>query len=82
MMYHHLPVHSLYLFIKSHRRGNTIEVSLLIRSYGKLGLTYVSLASFLWDIGKMCRPRSDNNAASDWGLHSLLTECSNTFEQK
>ena len=29
----------------------------------------VSLASHLWDIGKQCRP----NAASDQGLHCLLT---------
>ena len=26
-------------------------------------------ASFLWDIAKLCRPRSDDNAASDRGLH-------------
>ena len=42
----------------------------------------MSLASFLWDIGKLWRPRSDDNAASDQGLHCLLTECSNKFEQK
>ena len=82
MMYHHLPVHSLFLFIKSHWRGNTTKVCLLIRVYGKYGLTHVSLASFLWDIGKLCRPRSDDNAASDQGLHCLLTECSNKFEKK
>ena len=25
----------------------------------KVGLAHISLASFLWDIGKQCRPRSD-----------------------
>ena len=29
------------------------------------------MASLFWDIGKQCRPRSD--AASDQGLHCLLT---------
>ena len=38
-------------------------------------ITYISLSSFLWDIGKQHRPRSEN-AASDQGLHCLLTECS------
>ena len=43
-------------------------------------LTHTSLASHFWDIGKQCRPRSDaadrgqtQNAASDQGLHCLLT---------
>ena len=30
----------------------------------------------------MCRPRSDDNAATNQGLHCLLTEYSNKFEQK
>ena len=35
------------------------------------------LESFLWNIGKPCRPRPDaTNAASDQGLHCLLTKCS------
>ena len=35
------------------------------------------LESFLWYIGKPCRPRSDaKNVASDLGLHCLLTKCS------
>ena len=42
----------------------------------------LSLASFLWDIRKLCRPRADDYAASDRGLHCLLTESSNKFEQK
>ena len=34
-----------------------------------------SLASFLWDIAKNCRPdKMPQNAASDQGLHGLLTE--------
>ena len=37
-------------------------------------LAHISLASFLWDIGKQCRPRPD--AASDQDPHSLLEECS------
>ena len=40
-------------------------------------LTHISLASFLWDIGKECRPRPDaQNMASDQGLHCLLTKYS------
>ena len=42
-------------------------------------LTHKSLASHLWGIGKQCRPRSDAHyAASDQGLHCLLTEISIT----
>ena len=26
---------------------------------GSVSLTYITLASFLWDIGKPCRPGSD-----------------------
>ena len=36
-------------------------------------LTHISLASFLWDIGKQCKTRSDA-AASDQILHCLLTD--------
>ena len=36
-----------------------------------LTLTHISLASYLWDIGKQCKTRSD---AAD--LHCLLTEVS------
>ena len=37
-------------------------------------LTHISLASHFWDLGKQCRPRSDAaDAASDQGLHCLLT---------
>ena len=36
-------------------------------------LTHISLASFLWDISKQCRSRSE---AAECGLHCLLTECS------
>ena len=36
----------------------------------------VDLASFLWEKGKQCRPRSDAAGASDQDLHCLLTECS------
>ena len=40
-------------------------------------LTHISLASFLWDIGKQRNPdKLPNNVASDQGLHCLLTECS------
>ena len=40
-----------------------------------------SLASFSWDIGKECRPdQTPQNAASDQGLHSLLSECSIKFQ--
>ena len=35
--------------------------------------TDISLASFLWYMGKQCRPRPD---ASDQGTHCLLTKCS------
>ena len=42
-----------------------------------LGLTHISLASFLWDIGKQRDPdQTPPNAASDQGFHCLLTECS------
>ena len=34
-------------------------------------LTHISLASFLWDIGKQCKSRSD---AAKQVLHYLLTE--------
>ena len=37
----------------------------------------ISLASFLWDVDKQCRPdQMPQNAASDQGLHCLLTESS------
>ena len=40
-------------------------------------LTHLSLVSFFLDIGKQCGPRPDTGfAASDQGLHCLLTECS------
>ena len=40
-------------------------------------LTHLSLASFLWDMGKQCRPdQTQKNDASDQGLHCLLTESS------
>ena len=38
-------------------------------------LTYLSLVSILWDIGKQCKPRSDAaKAASDQVLNCMLTE--------
>ena len=40
-------------------------------------LTHISLASFLKDIGKQHKHRSD--AASDRGLHCLHTECSTLY---
>ena len=50
-------------------------------------LNHIRLSSFLWDICKQCRPRPDakergvvQNAASDQGLHYLLTECYLKFE--
>ena len=43
-------------------------------------LTLISLASFLWDVGKQCKTRSDaTNAASDQFIYCLLKECSNTI---
>ena len=53
----------------------------LLRSYnGGLWKTFTGLSPmpsvFLWDKAKQCRPRSDQNAESDQGLHCLLTECS------
>ena len=41
-------------------------------------LTYISLASFLWNIGKQCRSRdlTPPYSVSDQVLHCLLTECS------
>ena len=44
-------------------------------------LSHISLASFLCDIGKKCRPKSDavltpQNTVSDEGLHVLIAECS------
>ena len=38
---------------------------------------YISLATFLWDIGKQCRPRPDAaKPTSDQGPHCLLAESS------
>ena len=38
-------------------------------------LTHISLASFLWDKGKQCKPRSEaTKHDADQGLHCLLTE--------
>ena len=43
--------------------------------YGIFNLTNISLASFLCDIGRKCKTRSDaTNVASDQVLHCLLTE--------
>ena len=53
-------------------RANTTDT-------GKTILTHISIVPVLCDIGKQWRPRSDatesQNAASDQGLHHLLTEC-------
>ena len=44
-------------------------------------LTHISLASFLWDIGKQCKTISDvKNSASDQVLHCRLIEVSFKFE--
>ena len=66
---------SLITFSKSYRKS----LSLIYGMYAIYGsrcsnhsLTYISPASFLRDICKQRRPRSD----SDQCLHSLLTECS------
>ena len=55
-----------------------IKLQFLILSVASLSLsrlvhkvTHVNLASHFWDIAKQCRPWSD--AASDHGLHCLLT---------
>ena len=40
-------------------------------------LTHISLAPLLRDIDKQCKPdQTSQNAASDQGLHCLLSECS------
>ena len=40
-------------------------------------LAHISLAAFLWDICKQCKQdQAPQDAASDQGLHCLLTECS------
>ena len=40
-------------------------------------LTFIRLASFLWDIGNSGDPdQTPQNAASGQGLHCLFTECS------
>ena len=62
-------------------RRNTAVVSVFLRKGAKLGkwkhdtifgtvlidLTYISLASLFWDLGKQCRPRSDSTE------HSVLS---------
>ena len=54
------------------------SVKILIRMrMPKQPFNPLSLAFFLWDIGKQCRPRSDTaKVVSNQGLHCLLTECS------
>ena len=39
----------------------------------------ISLAYFLWDIGKQCKTTSDAAYSSDQALHCLLTEVSIKF---
>ena len=59
---------------KNNSSGTEIDNCIEIRL--KICLTHISLVSFLWDIGKQCRPRSDaTSVASDQGLPCLLTEC-------
>ena len=42
-----------------------------------LWLTHISLASFLWDVDKQWKARTDAaECESDQGLHCLLTESS------
>ena len=44
-------------------------------SFCIISLTHISLESFLWDIGKQCKPdQTPQIAASDLDLHCLLTE--------
>ena len=43
---------------KNHLFANSVDAAIL---------THISLASHFWDIGKQCRPKSD-----DQGLHYLL----------
>ena len=43
-------------------------------------ITDLSLASYLWDIGRQCR--SDQNGASGQGLHCLFTDCLLKFKYK
>ena len=53
----------------------------MLLMYGFGILTHISLGSFIWDISKQCRTRSDATfcgEASDQVLHCLLTE--NTFK--
>ena len=46
----------------------------------RVNLTHISLGSFLWDIGKQCKTRSDaakcGVSVSDQVLHFLQTEVS------
>ena len=54
-----------------------VTAQMAILGIQKSKLTHISLASFLWDIGKQCKTRSDaQNAAPDQVLHCLLTEVS------
>ena len=46
-------------------------------------LTHINLMSFLWDIGKQCRPRSETSQTRRLiSLNSLLIECSITIWMK
>ena len=37
-----------------------------------VALTHISLASFLWDIGKQCKPRTDAAIRGVWSGSSLF----------
>ena len=49
--------------------------SFMENSIGLKRITHLGLASFLWDIGKQYKnpDKTPHNAASDLGLHYLLT---------
>ena len=45
-------------------------------------LTQISLASFLWDIGKQCRPRSDAAERGVWWGSTLFFQKIFLFKKK
>ena len=62
-----VDVYKFYLLSKYHNYGITLKQNVV-------SLTHTSLASHFWDMGNSADPdQMPQNAASDLGLHRLLT---------
>ena len=54
---------------------NFVELKYTASLQRQCKLVHMSLVSFLWDLGKQCRPRSDIADASDVASDQVTTVC-------